>query len=48
MLEPVDCPDLGVRVVPVLHLSDQNGWLPEIEHTVASYRATIADLLAEW
>jgi DNA polymerase len=47
VLEPLDCPDLGVRVVPVLHPSYQHVWLPEIEHTVASYRAAIADLLAE-
>ena len=47
VLEPVDCPDLGVRVVPVLHPSYQEVWLPEVEHTAASYRAAIADLLAE-
>ena len=46
VLEPVDCPELGVRVVPILHPSYQAVWLPEIEHTVASYRAAIADLLA--
>jgi DNA polymerase len=47
VLEPVDCPGLGVRVVPILHPSYQDVWLPEVEHTVASYRAAIADLLAE-
>jgi DNA polymerase len=47
VLEPFDFPALGVRVVPILHPSYQAVWLPRIEHTVASYRAALADLLAE-
>lgn len=28
VLEPVECPDLGVLVLPVLHPAYQHSWLP--------------------
>ncbi|MEF8900122.1 MAG: uracil-DNA glycosylase family protein [Halovenus sp.] len=46
VLDPVDCPALGVTVVPLLHPSYQDVWLPQIGHTADSYRDTIADVLA--
>jgi DNA polymerase len=46
VLEPVGCPGLGVRVVPILHPSYQEVWRERLGHTPATYRAALADLLA--
>jgi len=45
VLDPVDCPTLGVTVVPLLHPSYQDVWLSRIGHTADSYREAIADVL---
>lgn len=47
VLEPVECPDLGVTVVPLLHPSYQDVWLPRLGHDDESYRAAIAETLAD-
>jgi len=46
VLESLDPPELDARVVPVLHPSYREVWLPRIGHTADSYRARLADLLA--
>jgi DNA polymerase len=46
VLDPIECPDLGTTVVPLLHPSYQNVWVPQIGHTPESYREAIAETLA--
>ncbi|SHH14987.1 uracil-DNA glycosylase [Halobaculum gomorrense] len=43
--DPVDCPTLGVRRLPVLHPSYREVWLSRLDLTEAEYRARIAEHL---
>jgi len=45
VLDPVECPTLGVTVIPLLHPSYQDVWLPRIGHTADSYRDAITETL---
>lgn len=49
VLDPIDCPTLGVTVLPLLHPSYQNVWLSRIGHDRDSYvdaiETTLTDLL---
>jgi DNA polymerase len=45
VLDPIDCPGLGTTVMPLLHPSYQNVWLPQIDHTRESYVEAIAQRL---
>lgn len=45
VLDPVDCPKLGVTVVPLLHPSYQTVWVPQIGYTAESYRDEIGAVL---
>jgi len=45
VLETISCPTLDTTVVPLLHPSYQNIWIPQIGHTPESYREAIADAL---
>jgi uracil-DNA glycosylase family 4 len=47
VLDLIACPDLGLTVVPLLHPSYQNVWIPQIGHTPDSYREAVAATLAE-
>ncbi len=47
VLNPLACPDLGTTVVPLLHPSYQNVWIPRIGHSPQSYQAAIAETLAD-
>lgn len=41
VLEPVDAPELGVRIVPLLHPSYQNVWRARLGYTAAEYREAV-------
>ncbi|WP_435063565.1 uracil-DNA glycosylase [Halobaculum sp. EA56] len=43
--DPVECPTLGVRCLPVLHPSYQEVWLSRLDLTEAEYRERIAEHL---
>ena len=47
ILEPVECPDLGVVVVPVLHPAYQHVWLSRLGYDRAGYVRAIDEALAE-
>ncbi|MEF8786975.1 MAG: uracil-DNA glycosylase family protein [Haloarculaceae archaeon] len=47
VLEPLACSALGVTVVPLLHPSYQDVWIPRIGHTPDSYREAVAETLAD-
>jgi DNA polymerase len=47
VLDPLACPDFDTTVVPLLHPSYQNVWVPRIGHSPESYQAAIAETLAE-
>jgi uracil-DNA glycosylase family 4 len=47
VLDPIECPDLRTTVVPLLHPSYQDVWVPQIGHTSESYREAIAEALAD-
>ncbi|XVH32939.1 uracil-DNA glycosylase [Haloferacaceae archaeon DSL9] len=42
VLEPIDCPTLGVSALPLLHPSYQEVWLSRLGYTADSYRDAIA------
>jgi uracil-DNA glycosylase len=43
--EPIDCPTLGVPVVPILHPSYQEVWLSRLDLSEAAYRERIVEHL---
>jgi uracil-DNA glycosylase family 4 len=45
VLEPVNCEELGVTVVPLLHPSYRDVWLGRLETTLSAYRAELRDEL---
>jgi uracil-DNA glycosylase family 4 len=45
VLDPIDCPRLGVTVVPLLHPSYADVWRPRIGHDRPSYREALATTL---
>ncbi|MFC7132253.1 MULTISPECIES: uracil-DNA glycosylase [Salinibaculum] len=45
VLDPIPCPALETTLVPVLHPSYQDVWVPRIDHTPESYRAALAATL---
>jgi len=45
VLESVECPGLGVTVLPIFHPSYQDIWVRRIDHTPESYRNAIAEAL---
>ena len=45
VLDPVDCPMLGVTVVPLLHPSYREVWLGRLGLSLAEYRAELRALL---
>ncbi len=45
VLDSIDCPELDATVVPLLHPSYQDVWVPRIGHTPDSYREAIAATL---
>ena len=45
VLDPVECPGLGVTVVPVLHPSYQDVWIPRLGHDSESYRVALGEAL---
>jgi uracil-DNA glycosylase family 4 len=47
ILEPVECPGLGVVVLPLLHPAYQHAWLPRLGYERDEYVAAIGDALAE-
>jgi uracil-DNA glycosylase family 4 len=47
VLDPVAIPELETTLVPVLHPSYQDVWIPRIGHTAESYREALATVLAE-
>ena len=46
VLEPVECPDLGTPVVPLLHPSYQDVWVTRLGYDAESYRRAVAETLA--
>jgi hypothetical protein len=46
VLDPVECPGLGVTVLPLLHPSYQDVWIPRLGHDADSYRSAIEGTLA--
>ncbi|EJN59685.1 uracil-DNA glycosylase [Halogranum rubrum] len=42
VLDPVDCPSLGVTLLPILHPSYQEVWLSRLGYTADEYRDEIA------
>lgn len=48
VLDPVECPGLGVTVVPLLHPSYQDVWVSRLGFTNESYRAAVADTLGRF
>ncbi|MFC7155828.1 uracil-DNA glycosylase family protein [Halomarina halobia] len=48
VLEPQDCPTLGVPVLPVLHPSYQEVWISRLGYTYESYRDAIGAVLSEY
>ena len=42
VLDPVDCPSLGVTLVPILHPSYQEVWLSRLGYSPEAYEAAIA------
>lgn len=47
VLTVIECRKLDAPVVPLLHPSYMDVWLPRIEHTPRSYRAALARTLAD-
>lgn len=47
VLDSIDCPELGVTLLPILHPSYQDVWLSRLGYDAASYRDTIAARLSE-
>jgi DNA polymerase len=47
VLEPVDCPELGVTLVPLLHPSYQDVWIGRLGYDADEYRARVAVALDE-
>ena len=47
VLDPIDCPELGVTVVPLLHPSYRDVWVSRLGHTNDSYEQRVADVLRE-
>ena len=47
ILEPVECPGLGVVVLPVLHPAYQHAWLPRLGYDGERYVEAIGAALAE-
>lgn len=47
ILEPVDCPSLGVVVLPVLHPAYQHAWLPRLGYGREEYVDAIGRALGE-
>jgi uracil-DNA glycosylase family 4 len=45
VLEPTECPTLGVTLVPVLHPSYQDVWLSRLGYDAETYRRELAALL---
>jgi uracil-DNA glycosylase family 4 len=45
VLDPIDCPTLGVTVVPLLHPSYADVWRSRLGHDRASYREALATTL---
>ncbi|WP_101295211.1 uracil-DNA glycosylase [Halegenticoccus soli] len=45
VLDPVDCPALGVRLLPILHPSYQEVWLSRLGYAPEEYREAIASHL---
>lgn len=45
ILSPIDCPTLGVTLVPVLHPAYQHVWLSRLGYDETSYRAELQDVL---
>lgn len=48
VLDPVDCPSLGVALLPILHPSYQEVWLSRLGYTSEKYRAAIGAVLATY
>lgn len=42
VLDPLDCPTLGVTLLPILHPSYQEVWLSRLGYTTESYRDELA------
>jgi uracil-DNA glycosylase family 4 len=42
VLEPVECPSLGVTLLPILHPSYQEVWLSRLGYDAEEYRAALA------
>jgi len=47
ILEPVECPGLGVVVLPVLHPAYQHAWLPRLGYDREDYVEAIGEAVAE-
>jgi len=47
VLDPIDCPELGVTVVPLLHPSYRDVWVSRLGHTNDSYEQRVAAVLRE-
>jgi uracil-DNA glycosylase family 4 len=45
VLDPVDCPGLETTVLPLVHPSYQEIWIPRLGHTAESYRERFEALL---
>lgn len=45
VLEPVECSSLDTTVLPLVHPSYQNIWIPRLDHTRESYRDALASIL---
>jgi len=45
VLDPIDCPDLGIVVVPLLHPSYRDVWLARLDRQYEDYVAELGDLL---
>lgn len=46
VLEPVECPDFETAVLPLVHPSYQNVWLPRLGYTREEYIAAIRERIA--
>ncbi len=45
VLKPIDCPEIGVTVVPLLHPSYRDVWASRLGYSNAAYEQEVADVI---
>jgi len=47
VLDPVDCPGLGVTVLPLLHPAYQHVWIARLGYDREGYRTAVGEALSD-